>query len=172
MNEGKRWESNFKESMGVGCIRLYDTTNGFVGVNNPCDFIFFKYPYQYLFELKSVEKNSLPLTGTTLRQIDDMYKIMQTGEGILGGICVQFREARKAFFIPVLQLKYALDVEGLKSISLEYCETRAGEQIIEIPLEYKKVNCSVCKREFLRRLGYLMFYIRWGESVDGKTSIN
>lgn len=171
MNEGKRWESNFRESMGVGCIRLYDTTNGFVGVNNPCDFIFFKYPYQYLFELKSVENNLLPLTGTTLRQINDMYEIMQTGEGILGGICVQFREVRKAYFIPVPHLKYELD-KGLKSISLEYCETRAGEELIEIPLEYKKVNCSVDKREFLLRLGYLMFHIRWGESVDGKTSIN
>lgn len=172
MNEGKRWENNFRESMGAGCIRLYDTTNGFVGVNNPCDFIFYKYPYQYLFELKSIEKDSLPLTGTTLRQIEDMYKIMQTGEGIMGGICVQFREVKKAFFIPVPQLKYALEMEGLKSISLEYCETRVGEQLIEIPVKYKKVNCSVDKREFLCRLGYLMFYLRWGESVDGKITIN
>ena len=172
MNEGKRWKSNFKQSMGPGCIRLYDTTNGFVGVNNPCDFIYHKYPYQYLFELKSVEQNSLPLTGTTLRQIDDMYKIMQTEEGILGGICVQFREVRKAYFVPVPQLKYAIEVEGLKSISLEYCETRSTEQLIEIPLEYKKVNCAVDKDEFLCRLGHLMYSIRWGESVNGEITVN
>ena len=79
---------------------------------------------------------------------------------------------RKAYFVPVPQLKYAIEVEGLKSISLEYCETRSTEQLIEIPLEYKKVNCAVDKDEFLCRLGHLMYSIRWGESVNGEITIN
>ena len=64
MNDGKRWEQNFKDSLGLSCIRLYDTTNGFSGVRNPCDFIYYRYPYQYLFELKSTKDKSLYLRNS------------------------------------------------------------------------------------------------------------
>lgn len=61
MNYGKKFENNFKKGVGKELVRLYDTTNGYAGVKNPCDFIYYRYPFQYLFELKSVKGSRFDL---------------------------------------------------------------------------------------------------------------
>ncbi len=160
MNDGKRWEQNFKDSLGLSCIRLYDTTNGFSGVRNPCDFIYYRYPYQYLFELKSTKDKSLYLNmETTKRQIDSLIELGKI-DGILGGLCVEFREEQRAFFIPAVVCREFLDIRCKKSISIRDCEEH--ELIREIPLEYKRTNCAVNKVEFDAVMSSLMYHLRWG----------
>ena len=66
MNYGKIWENDFKKALGQTCIRLYDTTNGYAGVKNPCDFVYYLYPYYFLFELKSTQGDSLPFSNIKL----------------------------------------------------------------------------------------------------------
>ena len=159
--EGKRWEKNFKDSMGLECIRLYDPMSGFVGVYNPCDFIYYRYPYQFLFELKSVEAARLPIKlETTMRQIKSMVDLMKTGEGTLGGICVEFRSKKQAFFIPATVALDFLDVYGKASIKYDDCIEH--HYIIEIPLTYKRTNCEVDKTAFNAALMDLMYIMRWG----------
>lgn len=160
MNEGKLWEQNFKNSMGVSCIRLYDTTNGFSGVRNPCDFIYYKYPYQYLFELKSTKDKSIYLgMETTQRQIASLVELGKI-DGILGGLCVQYRGEKRAFFIPAVVCKEFIDIRCKKSISVKDCNEHS--LIIEIPLVYKRTNCEVDRVEFNAKLSNLMYTLRWG----------
>ena len=59
-SKGKDFEKKFKEdwqksfSNDSTVIRLYDQMSGFKKVSkNPCDFICYSYPYQYLIECKS-----------------------------------------------------------------------------------------------------------------------
>jgi len=160
MNDGKRWEQNFKDSLGLSCIRLYDTTNGFSGVRNPCDFIYYRYPYQYLFELKSTQYDHIYLNKeTTKRQIDALVELGKI-DGILGGLCVEFREQQKAYFIPAVVCREFLEIRCKKSISIRDCEEH--ELIREIPLEYKITNCTINKVEFDSVMSSLMYHMRWG----------
>ena len=66
MSPGKRWEQDFRKSIDdISCIRLYDTTNGYAGVKNPCDFIYYVYPNMYVMELKSVKGKSFGFDNIT-----------------------------------------------------------------------------------------------------------
>ena len=51
----------FEKVPDTSVYRLYDTTNGFVGVANISDFIVYKFPCQYFIECKSVHGNVFPL---------------------------------------------------------------------------------------------------------------
>ena len=163
MNEGKRWEQNFKDSLGISCIRLYDTTNGFARVRNICDFIYYRYPYQFLFELKSVKQNSLYINSDNIkRQIYDLNKYNKI-DGILGGLCIQYRDTKKAFFVPAIICKEFLEIRNKKSISQKDCEEHAF--IREIPLEYKRTNCQIKRQAFNSMLSSLMYDLRWGSGL-------
>ena len=64
-SKGKDFEKKFKEdwqksfSNDSTVIRLYDQMSGFKKVSkNPCDFICYSYPYQYLIECKYTKKTN------------------------------------------------------------------------------------------------------------------
>ena len=143
-NEGKRWEKNFKDSMGDTCIRLYDTTNGYAGVNNPCDFIYYSYPFMFMFELKSVASKRLPFSNITDKQFESLIKFNKE-IGIKAGICVEFREVKECYYIPINTIeKYKL--LHYKSITNDMC--KEDRSIILIPTVYKQVNCKIIKSKF------------------------
>lgn len=143
-NEGKRWEKNFKDSMGDTCIRLYDTTNGYAGIKNPCDFIYYSYPFMFMFELKSVSGHRLSLSNITDNQYESLLKFNKE-IGIKAGICVEFREVKECFYIPIELIK-ALKAKGAKSITNSECKLFMN--IILIPTVYKQVNCKIIKSKF------------------------
>ena len=56
-NRGKQFEKVVKEQMqkaGFYILRLQDSMGGYAGVNNPCDFMAYKYPVLHLIECKAV----------------------------------------------------------------------------------------------------------------------
>lgn len=65
----KNFEAKFKQDFskldGAVIDRLYDTTNGFKNINNPCDFIGYKFPNAFYLELKTTKGNTLPLDRIT-----------------------------------------------------------------------------------------------------------
>ncbi len=76
MSSGKNFEKDFSDSFKgkerARILRLYDTTNGFHGITNPCDFIYYNYPYLAYLELKSVKDNRLPFSNITDRQWEEL----------------------------------------------------------------------------------------------------
>ena len=151
MDYGKIWEQDFKKAMGQTCIRLYDTTNGFAGVKNPCDFIYYLYPYYYLFELKSTQYNSLPFSNIT----DNQWQSMEYFEKVYGAnpcIAVQFRKSRQCFIIPfnvIQRMKQA----GEKSINTITC--REDKDVYIIPCIYKITHCAIDMKQFKTVLYYV-----------------
>ena len=144
MNYGKIWEQDFKKAMGQTCIRLYDTTNGFAGVKNPCDFVYYLYPYYFLFELKSTQYNSLSFSNIT----DNQWQSMEYFEKVYGAnpcIAVQFRKSKECFIIPFNVIQRMKHKEQ-KSININTC--REHKDILEIPCKYKITHCDINTTEF------------------------
>ena len=144
MNYGKIWENDFKKALGQTCIRLYDTTNGYAGVKNPCDFVYYLYPYYYLFELKSTQGDSLPFSNITDNQYNAMeYFAKQYGTNPC--IAVQFRKSKECYIIPfnvIQRMKQA----GEKSINVITC--REDKDVFIIPCKYKITHCDINVTEF------------------------
>lgn len=144
MAPGKRWEQDFKQSIDEdSCIRLYDTTNGYAGVKNPCDFIYYMYPYQYMIELKSVKSKSFGFDIITDYQWEMMSKLDRK-KGITAIFLVEFREEREAYIIPMIEILKTAPYR--RSINIDMC--RKNPNILEIPTTYKRTHCTIYKELF------------------------
>ena len=65
--------------------------------------------------------------------------------GIKAGICVEFREVKECYYIPINTIeKYKL--LHYKSITNDMC--KEDRSIILIPTVYKQVNCKIIKSKF------------------------
>lgn len=147
MSPGKRWEGNFSNGNDT-IIRLYDTTSGFAGVKNPCDFLLYDYPYFYPCECKSVAGSRLSFRDITENQHLQLGK-MDEQYGVCSLVCVEFREVGRCYAIPYKVIQDLMSI-GEKSIGYYYC--KKTEEVIEIPTEYSRVNCTVDWPTFLNRL--------------------
>ena len=139
MNKGKKFESIFKECVDkledTYCLRLYDTTNGFSGIANPCDYIVYRNNTLYLCELKSTQNNVLNFNNNIREaQWDGLLQASKVS-GIKGYIICWFTEKQitKAYDIQeLLTLKEA----GNKSVRYD---DNVG---ITIPATIKRVYCE------------------------------
>lgn len=143
MDAGKRWETNFKNSL-PSIIRLYDTTNGFAGIKNPCDFVYYVYPYNYMVELKSVKGVRFDFNLLTDHQLEqlDYYDTMY---GVTSLVCVEFREIKTCVAIPFKIIK-KLRSEDKKSINYKNNEAMLAK--FKIPTKYAVVNCRIQESQF------------------------
>ena len=151
MNEGKRFEQNIRRSI-PSIIRLYDSTNGYSGVCNPCDFIYYRYPYMFMIEAKSVKEKKLYWTAITENQHQQL-EYYDTIFGVNSIILIEFRAEQEIYALPYKVLKQ-LRERGEKGISVARCK-----ELYEVPLipaEYKRVNFEIDLDEFnqiLERIG-------------------
>ena len=135
---GKRWEKNVNKSL-TGIIRLYDTTNGYAGVKNPCDFIYYVYPYEYLIECKSVQGNTFNFNLIT----DNQKEQLEFQDHIFGKtslVFIEFRDCKKCYAIPYKLIKQ-LNNQGKKSI--HYMKDEELIKQFEIPTKYARTNCTI-----------------------------
>lgn len=148
MNEGKRWEHNIRRSL-PGIIRLYDATNGYSGVCNPCDFIYYVYPFMFMIEAKSVKKSKLYWTAITENQHEqlDYYDHIF---GVTSLIFIEYREEKECYILPYKVLK-ELKAKGEKGLSIEMA--REMDNVYKIPAEYRIVNCVLNEIELKHILG-------------------
>lgn len=148
MNEGKRWEHNIRRSL-PGIIRLYDATNGYSGVCNPCDFIYYVYPFMFMIEAKSVKKSKLYWTAITENQHEqlDYYDHIY---GVTSLIFIEYREEKECYILPYSVLK-ELKAKGEKGLSIEMA--REMNNVYKIPAEYRIVNCVLNEIELKHILG-------------------
>lgn len=118
INRGKQFEDVVKNCLekvqGVDVTRLHDQTNGYLGSRNPCDFIVYKYPYQYDIECKSVHENTFPFSNITDYQYYGLLKKAKI-EGVVAGILVWWVDKDVTKFIPI-EIIEILKNQGEKSI--------------------------------------------------------
>lgn len=93
-------------------LRLYDTT--WQGIHNPCDFIVYRKPTLYLFELKTTAGASLPFPNISQYQWDDLL-IASTIKGVKSYILCWFYEKDTTLCIDINTLE-AIRNSGRKSI--------------------------------------------------------
>ena len=120
-SKGKDFEKKFKEdwqksfSNDSTVIRLYDQMSGFKKVSkNPCDFICYSYPYQYLIECKSHYGNTFPFSE--FPQYEEMLKYKDK-RNICAGVIVWFIDHDTVVFTPISEVEKMI-FENKKSITI------------------------------------------------------
>jgi len=127
MDEGKRFESNFADSVllleelgQVAITRLYDPTGGFIGVANICDYIVGRPPHTYYFELKARKSKTNRINfkeSLSPTQYDGMLKKSKVA-GMVAGPIFKFMTANEAYFVDIRKVELMID-DGHKSITLD-----------------------------------------------------
>lgn len=135
---GKKFENKFKEDFlktipNSTIDRLYDTTNGYFGNKNICDYIGFKVPNIFYLECKTIKGKSFPLSN--LSQYDKLtYKVGI--EGVRVGVVIWYYEQDKVVYVPISTITQ-MKKDNFKSISLKTIEEKLYN-IIEIPSTKKR----------------------------------
>lgn len=125
-NYGKKFESVIKESFekvpNTSVTRLYDSTNGFLGVKTPCDFIVYHYPRQYMIECKSVHGNTLPFSNITDNQWNGLLQVSSI-KGAIAGVLCWWIDYDITMFLPILFLQGEKEA-GKKSVNVKDVESQ------------------------------------------------
>lgn len=140
-NYGKKFEVKFKEDFkkipNSSIDRIYDTTNGFSGIKNICDFIAYVYPNIFYFECKSIKGNTFPLSN--LKQYDKL--LAKKGiKGVNSGVVIWFYEKDKVVYVPIETFE-KIKKENKKSYNLKEMLNNKEYRSIDIP--------SIKKRTFM-----------------------
>lgn len=147
MSVGKHFEEDFQKSFTeeheARILRLYDTTNGYAGVANPCDFVYYAYPRIGFFELKSTQGNRLSFNNITERQWQGL-DVRSKLKGCIAAILIQYRDQREGFLVPIQVLEY-IKYRGEKSIHIN----DARKYGMPLNLIYKRTRCYLNPQEFM-----------------------
>lgn len=133
LNYGKAFEAKFKEDIhksfpNAYILRLYDITNGYKTIANPCDFIVYDSKRLYLIDCKSHKGASFPFSAFT--QYDKLipYKDIPN---LITGVVIWLYEQDIVVFVPTFTVEKMLN-DGYKSINLNKID-RDKYYIIDIP---------------------------------------
>ena len=147
MYSGKDFETAFKDSFRDDQLplltRLYDTTNGFAGVKNPCDFILYNQPNMMSLELKVTHQKRLPFSAVSDHQWESLT-VRDNLPGQMAGLLICYYEERRIFFVPMVVVNQVAD-KGLKSIHFKDCE-RYG---IELTAFWKRTHFTLDIDKFM-----------------------
>lgn len=173
MNEGKKFENNFKDSVPKNhfVYRLRDA-GSYVGgkqtgegrsftTSNICDFIYFDGKLLMNLELKSVKDSRMPFTNiaknrkSQLKKIDTLLKY-SAKKNTLGAFVINFRSLEKTIVIEVEVLKYFIEKADKKSINFNDAKAIG----VEIPQELKIVNWKYDLNRLSKRIitSYLKYF--------------
>lgn len=123
-NRGKDFEQKIRESLervcGVSLDRMPDPTNGYMGVRNICDFMVYKYPFQYYFECKCTHETTLHFSYIRDNQWNGLMKKNEI-DGVVAGIIVWFILYDRTIFVPIWKLQN-MKIQGMKSIRYDINE--------------------------------------------------
>lgn len=117
---GKQFEQDFSKSFdesteSLSLLRLHDTTNGFRGIANPCDFIMGTAFGTGYVELKTTKSSSLPFSNISETQWDKMI-VADYSLYTFCGVLAYFQKYEILKWYPIRQLA-ALRRAGAKSLN-------------------------------------------------------
>lgn len=153
-NEGKKFEEDFKKSIPEQYFvyRFKDGTANFNGAKNEnvrfqahniCDFQVFAEDKLFLFELKSYNGLSIPLSGIRKTQLEEMLKASNY-KNIEPYFILNYRALESVYAIKVQTLQEFIKTTERKSIPVKWCI----ENGVEIKGCKKKVRFSYELEEF------------------------
>jgi len=137
MNEGKKFEQDFKKSIPdtVYYYRLRDGTAAWDGGENTrfqamniCDYLMYDGNF-YMLELKSHKGKSIPYTAFRDNQIEGLCNASEYG--VKTGFIINMRDAEQTFFVPASVLYEVIQTSERKSIPLEFLTTQCKQIIGE-----------------------------------------
>ncbi|NRD76616.1 Holliday junction resolvase RecU [Bacillus sp. BRMEA1] len=136
-NAGKQFERDFYASVPADLFfyRLKDDSLGYLNVKNPCDFILYKYPTIYLFELKSHKGKSIPFSALQPFQVESLYQYSKV-DGVKAGFVFNFRDVNETYFVDAVTVYQFYHVGERKSFFLEW----AKENWVFIPQKLKRTR--------------------------------
>lgn len=155
-NEGKKFEEDFKKSIPEQYFvyRFKDGTANFNGAKNEnvrfqahniCDFQVFAEDKLFLFELKSYNGVSIPLSGIRKTQLEEMLKA-SSYKNIKPYFILNYRALESVYAINVQTLQEFIKTTERKSIPVKWCI----ENGMEIKGTKKKVRFVYDLEEFFR----------------------
>lgn len=149
-DEGKLFEQDIRSSIPPEFFieRYKDDTAGFRGVANPADFRIYKYPFTFLWELKTHKGKSIPLSKIRGSQLRGMRKA-EPYYGVCCGFLLNYRDLEETYYVPfwmIVRGYYFLNDDeeyepirgGRKSIPVEWCR----ENGVRIHQTKKRVRYS------------------------------
>lgn len=160
-NIGKIFEGEIKASIPPEYFveRYKDDTAGFKGVANPADFKLYRYPFTFLWELKSHRGKSIPLDKIRNSQLKQMMKA-DPYVGVYCGFILNYRDLEETYYITFKALvneyyiikgkDYEPKPDGRKSIPVEWCrENGIRIQQIKKRVRYTYDLCSLLESGWL-----------------------
>lgn len=150
-NLGKKFEDVIKESFlkvpDVSIDRLRDASKKLKNVDNPSDFIVYKYPHQIYVECKSHKGNTLPFSCIREEQIKGMSEKTQI-DGVLAGVILWFIDHDLTVWIPIQEV---VDWQGRGAKSINIKDLDHLKHIV-IQGKKKRVYFDYFMDDFLREL--------------------
>lgn len=162
VNRGKDFEKAIRQSFEkvpqVSFDRLQDPTAGYSGISNICDFIAFKYPFQYYFECKSIRGNTLNFkSNITKKQWQGLLEKNKI-TGVFAGVLIWFIDYDITLFVNIDELKKlkdngakSLNIKDIRDKKLKYFRLKAQKKRVlfeydgvdffkRMPKEYTKIK--------------------------------
>lgn len=150
MNEGKKFEQNFRKSIpeDVYYMKLHDSSIGFdienstqrFALKSPFDYILYYKGNMYCLELKTTKNKAISFSGSSpmikQHQIDELIKA--NDKGCIAGFILNFRESGNTYFMNIRYFR-TLSFE-LKKKSFNEEDLYASPKLIKIPSKKLKVN--------------------------------
>ena len=135
MNEGKKFEQDFKNSVSKNCFfyRFKDGTASYYKTQeemkadknirfqqrNICDCMLFESPYLLLLELKSTKSKSMSFSNIRENQITDLSKASMH-QNIIPGMIFNFRSIEETYFLHIKHIEYYYYHADRKSYPLQF----------------------------------------------------
>lgn len=133
-NKGYVLQNNIKKSCDKQDILFYrfkdspfsfaDSDKTKFTTNNICDCMIFLANKLLFVELKSVKDKSFSFTKHSLRQLNDINKIIHNKQGlkrfgVFGCFIIEFRELEETYFIQVQDILKYLEENNTKTINIQ-----------------------------------------------------
>lgn len=140
-NKGKEFEQRVKADIqkldNVSLLRLYDTTNGFKGISQPCDFVLYKYPNQYFLECKTTIGNTWSLHYTQYEKQKEIFD--KHIKGIRIGVIIWFEKHDAVIYLPFATIQKMLN-DGKVSCNIK--DLNSDYKIIQLPSVKQRIYMS------------------------------
>lgn len=120
---GKKAEEKIREwldkpELGYSFDRFYDQMTGFYRTSrNICDFVCYKYPYQYYIESKSTYEDRFNFSMLTETQHDGLLEKSKI-PGVYGLVIILFATYKRAFIVDIKDIK-KLEDSNKKSLNIK-----------------------------------------------------
>lgn len=133
-NNGHIFEQEFKKSVPAGVyVKKLKVMSGYRGGGNEGDFLLFKYPNLYIFELKSHKGASIPFDVVRDKQLVGLFNNSHI-KGCKCGFIFNFRDYEETYFVEIRDILDYMESCGRKSFPLSWVKE------LGIKIEGKKIR--------------------------------